>query len=118
MQSVEEQSASNANLLSFKASDVLLIHYLSSFHGFVPIKSVNVAHTEDMDDVMIGARVICWDREGTVASGYGMFACCLYCERDAQVLHFGRYVYLKNVLHLNSTECPGILYCTYCTCQN
>lgn len=84
MQSVEEQSASNANLLSFKASDVLLIHYLSSFHGFVPIKSVNVAHTEDMDDVMIGARVICWDREGTVASGYGMFACCLYCERDVR----------------------------------
>lgn len=63
---------------------MLLIHYLSGFHGFVPIKPVNVAHTEDMDDVMIGARVICWDHKGTAASGYNMFACCLYCECDVR----------------------------------
>lgn len=42
---------------------------------------MNVAHADDMNDVMIGTRVVCWDHEGTVASGYDMLACCLYCER-------------------------------------
>lgn len=45
---------------------------------------MNVAHAEDMDDVMIGACAISGDHEGTVASGYDVFACCLYCEHDVR----------------------------------
>lgn len=42
-----------------------------------------MAHTEDMDDVMIGACVICWDREGTVASGYTV---CLHAAFTVNVM--------------------------------
>lgn len=83
---------------------------------------MNVAHTEDVGDVMIGAHALCWDHECTAVSGYDTFACCLYCECDVRTT----YVLMarcctvvdlmsvrRNVLHLNPTECP--VYCTYCT---
>lgn len=83
---------------------------------------MNVALTEDVGDVMIGARAVWWDHECTVTSGYDTFACCLYCERDVRTTYalMARCCTVvdlmsvgRNALHLNPTECP--VYCTYCT---
>lgn len=76
---------------------------------------MNMAHTEDMDDVMIGACAICWDHECTVVSGYDAFACCLHCERDVRTVYalMARCCMVVDLMYIVKNFSFSLLYILY-----
>lgn len=76
---------------------------------------MNVAHTEDMDDVMTGTCAICRDHECTVASGYDAFPCCPHCECDVRTAYalMARCCMVVDLMYIVKIFSFSLLYILY-----